>query len=200
MKELPTRRSSVALRVRHTVAYILYYGIAQKLPRSYTKGGAAGRAARGWAVSRMLDHVGPEINVEHGAVFGSGKGIRLGARSGIGVNADLHGTITIGDDVMMGPGCIMVTRNHSFDRTDIPMNQQGFGEDLPIFIEDDVWLGINVTLMPGVRVGRGSIVAAGAVVTRDVPPYTIVAGVPAAVIASRGASQSDSAIRPGAES
>lgn len=174
-----------SLRAQRTFAYIVYYGLARHLPRSFSAGGRFGQSLRGWAASRMFDFAGAAINVERGAAFGSGNGIRLGARSGIGVNADLHGTINIGEDVMMGPRCTMVTRNHRFDRTDIPMNRQGFGEDRPIVIRDDVWLGINVTIMPGVCLGRGSIVAAGSVVTRDVPDYSIVAGVPATIIGSR---------------
>ena len=69
------------------------------------------------------------------------------------------------------------------------MNTQGLTDDRPVIIEDDVWLGANVTVTAGVRVGRGSVLAAGCVVTRDVPAYSIVAGVPARIVRSRVSSE-----------
>ncbi len=166
-------------------AWLGYYTVLRHLPRSFAPAGKVGFVARRLAARQMLDSCGPDVNVEHGANFGSGKGITLGARSGIGIDADLHGTITIGDDVMMGPRCTIFSRNHRTDDPTRPMNTQGFEEDKPVVIGDDVWLGANTTILPGVHIGSGSIVAAGAVVTGDVPPYSIVGGVPARVLRSR---------------
>lgn len=171
--------------LRRGVAYVAYYGWARRLPRSTAPGGGLGRAMRGRLAGALLDRTGADVNVESGARFGSGRGISLGSRSGLGVDCDLHGTITIGDDVMMGPRCTMLSRDHAFPRTDVPMNVQGFAEDRPIRIEDDVWIGANVTITAGVTVGRGSVLAAGAVVTRDVPAFSVVGGVPARVLRSR---------------
>jgi maltose O-acetyltransferase len=109
----------------------------------------------------------------------------IGDRSGIGANSFLHGPTTIGKNVMMGPDCYVYTRNHQFDRTDIPMIDQGFKDKEPVIIEDDVWIGARVIILPGVKIGKGSIVGAGAVVTKDVEPYSIVAGVPAKLIRKR---------------
>lgn len=106
------------------------------------------------------------------------KNVRLGS----GGNAPF----TMGDNVMVGPNVVMDTSRHNTDRTDIPMKRQGLSY-APIVIEDDVWIGANVVVTSGVTIGRGSIVGAGAVVTRDVPPYAIVGGVPAKVIGQRGA-------------
>ena len=86
---------------------------------------------------------------------------------------------------MMGTDVTVITRNHKHERTDIPMRLQGFEEEKPVYIGNDVWLGDRVTLMPGVHIGNGCIVAAGSVVTKDVPDYSIVGGVPARVIRSR---------------
>lgn len=171
--------------IKRGLAYVAYYGVARRLPRSTAPGGTVARAVRRALAGLLLDVAGQEINVERGASFGSGRGISLGSRSGLGIDCDLHGTITIGDDVMMGPRCTMLSRDHEFSRTDIPMNAQGFGQDRPIRIEDDVWIGANVTVTSGVTVGRGSVIAAGAVVTKDVPPFSIVGGVPARVLKSR---------------
>ena len=85
----------------------------------------------------------------------------------------------------MGTDVTIITRNHRFDRTDIPMMEQGFEEERPVYIGNDVWIGDRVLILPGVHIGDGSIIAAGAVVTKDVPPYSIVAGVPAKKIRDR---------------
>lgn len=86
---------------------------------------------------------------------------------------------------MMGPDVVMITRNHEFLKTDIPMNLQGSREEKPIQIGDDVWLGARVILMPGVRIGCGAIIGAGAVVVHDIPDWAIAIGNPATVIKFR---------------
>lgn len=88
-----------------------------------------------------------------------------------------RGGITIGDKVFIGPKVNLITINHDPD----PENRSAtYGR--PIVIEDKVWIGINSTVLPGVRIGYGAIVGAGSVVTKDVPPMTVVAGNPARVI------------------
>lgn len=123
------------------------------------------------------------MNVEQYARFGSG--VVLGNHSGIGVRASIAAGTRIGNDVMMGPDCQIFATTHRFDRTDIPMRLQGATPPRPATIEDDCWIGSRVIIMPGVLVGHGSVIAAGAVVTRDVPPYAVVGGVPAKVIKYR---------------
>ncbi|MBO5067563.1 MAG: transferase, partial [Clostridia bacterium] len=113
------------------------------------------------------------------------EGLIVGDRSGVGINANLHGPVIIGNDVMMGPECIIYTRNHEFSNTDIPMNQQGFSEIKEVVIGNDVWIGGRVIILPGVHIGNGAIIGAGAVVTKDVPEYSIVGGNPAKVIKYR---------------
>lgn len=88
-----------------------------------------------------------------------------------------RGGIEIGDDVFIGPKCNLITINHDVN----PDNRSAtYGK--PIKIEDKVWLGINATVLPGVTLGYGCIVGANSVVTKDVPPMTIVAGNPARII------------------
>lgn len=162
---------------------VLYYGLASHLPPSYSFGGKWGKALRGICGELMLARCGTGVNIERGARF-SPK-VTLGDRSGIGVNAKIYGTCHIGNCVMMGEDVTIIHRNHRHDRTDIPMMDQGFEPERPVIIGDDVWIGDRVVILPGVNVGNGAIVGAGAVVTRDVPDYAIVAGVPARVIGSR---------------
>jgi len=92
-----------------------------------------------------------------------------------------QGGVTIGDRVYTSPFTQIIAVNHVFDDPTRPFVEQGITAE-GIVVEDDVWLGANVVVTDGVRIGRGAVVAAGAVVTRDVPPHTVVAGVPARVI------------------
>lgn len=96
----------------------------------------------------------------------------------------VNDAITIGCDVMIAQAVTIRDTDHGFSEAARPMASQGIVTS-PVVIEDDVWIGHGAAILKGVRVGTGSIVAAGAVVIRDVPPYSIVGGVPAKVIGSR---------------
>ena len=133
----------------------------------------------------MLDHCGKDVNIEHGAWFGSGLGVSVGDRSAIGMDALVIGPLQIGADVMMGPRCILLASSHYVAESERPMARQGFAPDRPIIIDDDVWIGAGVVILPGRHIGRGSIVGAGAVVAHDVPDYAVVAGNPAQVVKYR---------------
>lgn len=88
-----------------------------------------------------------------------------------------RGGISIGNDVFIGPKCNLITINH-----DVSPDNRSATYGRPVVIEDKVWIGINSTILPGVRIGYGAIVGAQSVVTRDVPPMTVVAGNPARII------------------
>jgi len=133
-----------------------------------------------------LESAGKSVNIEQGADFGTGRGISLGNNSGLGIRCRVRGPLSIGDDVMMGPEVVILRDGHAFDRTDVPMrlqeNKIGGGKTL---ISNDVWIGTRAIIMPGVKIGTGAIIGAGAVVTKDVPDYAIVGGVPAKVLKYR---------------
>ncbi len=101
----------------------------------------------------------------------------------VNIGAD-DGEIIIGKQVAIGPGTVIRAANHRFDRQDLPIMVQGHARGR-VIIEDDVWIGANCVITPDVRIGRGAIVGAGAVVTRNVAPFSIVGGVPARVIGNR---------------
>ncbi|MEI6437735.1 MAG: acyltransferase [Candidatus Omnitrophota bacterium] len=101
-----------------------------------------------------------------------------------GTHIDAQGGLKLGSCVMIGPNCVLVSAGHGHQRTDIPMVEQPF-ELREIVIEDDVWIGANVVVLPGVRIGRGSIIAAGAVVVKDVAPYGVYGGIPAKLLKDR---------------
>ena len=125
------------------------------------------------------------MTIEKGAYFGHGFRIQIGDNSGLGINCVVPDGSIIGNDVMMGPNCYIHDRNHRFDKTDIPMRLQGVTEPKPCIIEDDVWIGRNVTIMVGRHISKGTIIASNSVVTKDFPPYSIIGGNPAKLIKSR---------------
>jgi len=121
-----------------------------------------------------------------GVIRSLGVGLKIGDNSAIGAYSFLgaQGGITIGNDVIMGPRVNFHAENHKYDNLNIPIRLQGETRQ-GIVIEDDCWVGAGSIFLDGVHVETGSIVAAGSVVTKDVPAYSIVAGSPARVIKKR---------------
>ncbi len=110
-------------------------------------------------------------------------GIKIGRNSLVGEYSVIRGQggVQIGDRVYTSPFTQIIAVNHIFDDPNKPFVEQGITAQ-GIVIEDDVWLGAGAVITDGVRVGKGAVVAAGAVVTKDVPPHTVVGGVPAKII------------------
>ena len=121
-------------------------------------------------------------------IYGSaiGEGLKIGNNSSIGPYSYIgcSGFIEIGDNVMMSPRVSIYAENHLFDNPDLSIKDQGVKREF-VKIEDDCWIAANTVILAGVTIGRGSVIAAGSVVTKDVPPYSMVGGVPAKVIKSR---------------
>lgn len=115
-----------------------------------------------------------------------GEGLVLGDNSNIGPYSFVgcSGFVSIGSNVMMGPRVNLLAEQHNTADTERPMNGQGVTRS-SLTIADDCWIGANSTILPGVSIGEGSIVGAGSVVTRDVPPFSVVVGSPARVVRSR---------------
>lgn len=112
--------------------------------------------------------------------------IEIGRNSGIGQGSVLYGNggLTIGDDVMIAGQCFIVASSHALDDAARPISQQGFLAR-GIVIEDGVWIGAGAKVLDGVRIGKGAVVAANAVVNRDVNAHDVVGGIPARVLRSR---------------
>ena len=168
------------------VALLFYYLFIQHLPHSRYI--AFFNRIRVWYMVRILKIMKPDKHnlFETGIYIGNGKNVRIGKHCEINENVFIQGA-HIGDYCMIAPGVSLLANMHKHSRTDIPMALQGKDVGVAVILEDDVWLGRNVTVMPGITIGTGSIVAAGAVVTKNVPPYSIVGGVPAKLIKSRKA-------------
>lgn len=116
-----------------------------------------------------------------------GGSIKIGNNCSINPYTVIYGHgkgTTIGDNVLIAGHCMIISSNHNFGNKDVPINQQG-ETSRGIIIEDDVWLGAGVKILDGVTIGKGSIVAAGSVVNKNIEPYSIYAGVPAKKIKTR---------------
>ena len=129
-------------------------------------------------------YVGKNVNIQRKASISSL--LSIGENSGIGANSEISGPTTIGKYVNMGPECIIFTTNHRHDRTDIVMQKQGYTTPQEVVIGDDVWIGRNVTILPGCKIiGTGCVIGACSVVTKDIPDYEVWAGNPARFIKRR---------------
>ena len=159
---------------------IFYYGFARYLPS-----GKFGKWIRLHVCKHIFKQCGEKVNVERGAFFGSGINICIGNHSGIGKNCVIPSDTIIGENVMMGPNCFILYRNHCFERTDVPMIKQGFSSSRQTIIDDDVWIGRDVLMTPGRHIKTGSIIAAGCVLCKDFPEYSIVGGNPSRLIRNR---------------
>ena len=172
---------------------ILFYGIANHLPNSYSKPfGTIANKIRISCCRHIFLECGKVKTINRNCYFGNGGNVRIGDYSGIGENCVIPNNITIGKYVMMGPEVLCLSWDHSFERTDIPMCMQGsvFEKDAPpritpIEIGDDVWIGRRAIINKKCKIGNGSIIAAGANVTKDVPDYAIYGGNPAKLIRMR---------------
>lgn len=172
------------MKIKIIVGKIIYNTIGKHMPMSDSKFNFGSKKIRRFCGKMILKSCGRNVNIERGAHFSSE--VSLGDNSGIGINAQIAPFVTIGNDVMMGPECLMYTSNHGMDRIDIPMWKQKSSTPNPIVIEDDVWIGSRVIILPGVHVGKGSVIGAGSVVTKDIDEYSVVGGNPAKLIRKRG--------------
>jgi acetyltransferase-like isoleucine patch superfamily enzyme len=132
--------------------------------------------------------IGKYAIIRPGNLYGGepGEGLVVGDHSNIGPYCYIgcSGHISIGNNVMISPRVSIYAENHVFDQIDTTIKSQGVKKE-KVVIEDDCWIASNSILLAGVTIGKGSVVAAGSVVTQDVPPYSVVAGVPARVIKNR---------------
>ena len=121
-----------------------------------------------------------------GVIANRGVGLEIGDYSAVGAQSFLgcQGGIRLGNNVIMGPGVRIFSENHNYNDPTIPIRLQGETRK-GVVIEDDCWVGSGVTILDGVTIGTGTLIAAGSVVTKNIPSFSVVAGVPARIIKDR---------------
>lgn len=137
-----------------------------------------------WKV--FIKKMGKKVYIMHSCIISSPSGIEIGNHVCINHHSTISGggSLRIGNFVMVGQNSSILSRGHAFNDHAKPMMYQGQVPG-PIEIEDDVWLAANVVVLPNVKIGRGAIIGANAVVTKDVPEFAIMGGVPAKLIRYR---------------
>lgn len=161
----------------------LYFLLFKNLPSSYFPLGKVFNRCRVGALKQIIV-IGKGTVVQKGFRFGLRDVVRIGEHCEINEDVYIQSAV-IGNHVLIAQNAALLAVTHRYDDLERPVLEQGFTQPAPVIVEDKVWIGRNVIVMPGVRLGKGCIVGAGAVVTKNVPPYAIVAGVPARVIKSR---------------
>jgi maltose O-acetyltransferase len=170
--------------VKRKLAGLLYYLVATHLPSTYFPGGKFYTAFRVWCVRAMTGTPCRELEIEANVLIGTGRDVAIGDRCQINEECRLRNVI-IGNNVMIAPQVMIPHSGHFYDRIDVPMRDQPAKYYPSTILEDDVWIGSRAIIMHGVRIGKGSIVAAGSVVVKDVEPLSIVGGNPARLIRMR---------------
>ncbi|MDP0498071.1 MAG: acyltransferase [Verrucomicrobiota bacterium JB024] len=164
---------------------LFFYLVANRLIDTPLPGSSLGMAVRKFAAARIFKKMGHDVKIHGGVDFGSGVNIEIGNYSSINKGCWVSNDTIIGDDVMTGPEVVILSASHNFADTTVSMREQGAPPRRPITIGNDVWIGTRSVILPGVTVGDHAIIAAGSIVTKDVPPWAIVGGNPAKVIRFR---------------
>ncbi|OHB55240.1 MAG: hypothetical protein A2Y07_11105 [Planctomycetes bacterium GWF2_50_10] len=168
-------------KIRFSIIYALYQILAVNWPPRF-----GGNRFRVFLCRQVWKKCGKNIKIGKGAQI-CRRLLAVGDNVQIGPNCEMMSTgmITLEDNVLMAPDVLFIGVLHRFDRRDVPIKEQGWYDPEPIVIGEDVWLGARVIIMPGVKINRGTIIGAGAVVTKDMPEYSIAGGVPAKVLKER---------------
>lgn len=164
------------------IAYLLYIAILRHTPEDFRPYAFFFPKIRSALASFFLCKCGIGLRVKSGADISMF--IEVGDYSELGSRCIIQSNVCVGSNVIMGPDVKIYTRNHNFSDYNIPIAKQGKVYKSTC-IGDDVWIGANVIILPGVRIGSHSIIGAGAVVTKDVPEWSILGGNPAKIIKER---------------
>jgi len=167
--------------MKNKIILVLYYLFAIWLPGSNIKGFSC--RLRVFFLSKLFKQSGIGINILRGAEVFNASNFTIGNDSGIGMNCKFscEDEIIIKDRVLIGPEVMIFTSNHIWDKVDKTYFRKGLSRN-KVIINSDAWLGARSIILPGVTIGRGATVAAGSIVTKDVPDYAIVGGSPAKII------------------
>lgn len=168
----------------HKLKLFFYYAFIQHLPHSRLVGFS--NTIRVWYVAKVLKIMPYDRQsvLEHNVYLSRARGTSIGYNCHINENVFIQES-TIEDEVLIAPNVAILSVSHKHERVDISILNQGETQPNPPTIKKGAWLGRNVVVLPGVTIGEGAIVAAGAIVNKDVAAFTIVGGVPAKFIKNR---------------
>lgn len=175
-------------KIIRNAAYFLYIAFFRFTPEDYRPYSLFFPALRRLLAKTFLLKCGKNLRVKYNCDVSMN--IEVGDNSEFGQRCLIHSGVTIGNDVIMGPDVKIYTRNHIFTSISEPIRVQG-KKSSNTAIGNDVWIGANSLIMSGVRINDHAIVAAGSIVTKDVPKYAIVGGNPAKVIKYRDSSSDE---------
>lgn len=169
------------LEVLRIELFSFTYWIPNALPGYYFS-----NKVRSFILRPFLKHLGDNVSINRGIVFEGVDKISIGNNVQINTRCWISGSgeLEIGENVLIGPHVIIHTANHNFNKKTIPILLQGHTFN-KVIIEDNVWIGANCTILPGVTIKKGSVAAAGAVVTKDTIENGVYGGVPARLIKYR---------------
>tara|TARA_R110000772_G_scaffold82326_1_gene174652 strand:- start:191 stop:805 length:615 start_codon:yes stop_codon:yes gene_type:complete len=146
------------------------------------KGACVRRRTRMDVVPWNKFELGAHSTIEDFSAINNGVGsVIIGDQTKIGLSNTIIGPVIIGNNIRLAQNITLSGLNHNYQDVSIPIHFQGVSTS-PIVIEDDTWIGANVVVLAGVKVGKHSIIAAGSVVTKDIPPYSVAVGNPARVL------------------
>ena len=166
---------------------LFVYGLlASWLPRV-----AGGRWFRYLLARRILARCGRDVVIEKHARLHPRLEVGDRVQIGAGCRFMIGGRVVLDDDVLLAPEVAFVDTSHRWNRLDVPIKAQGFSEPRPIVVGKGAWIGLRATILPGVHIGEGAIVGAGAVVFRNVAAYAIAIGNPAQVVQRRVTRETD---------
>jgi len=168
----------------HKLKLVFYYAVIQHLPHSRFLGFS--NTIRIWYAAKVLNIMpyDKQSVLEHNVYLSKARGTSIGYNCRINEHVFIQQAI-IEDEVLIAPNVAILSVSHKHDRVDISIIDQGDTQPNPPTIKKGAWLGRNVVILPGVTIGDGAIVAAGAIVNKDVVAFTIVGGVPAKFIKNR---------------
>lgn len=171
------------INIKNLIFCFLYNIVGKALPLDSMPYAKGIKHIRYFLFSRCIKRCGINVKVDKNVYISPY--VELGDNVRISENCKIRKNTFIGDNVLIGPGVHILTATHNFEKIDLPICQQG-STQYYVKIGNDVWIGTNSIILPRVTVGSHAIIAAGAIVTKDIPDYAIVGGNPAKIIKMRG--------------
>jgi len=169
------------------IILLIYYLFASKLPDYAFPGGTIFNKIR-INLLRKIIPIGKHCRIQNNVYIGDGNNVSIGDNCRINDNCKLD-NVKIGDYVLIARRTQILGKMHRFDDTKTPMLLQKNKPQKQTIIENDVWIGLNAIILPSLKIAKGSIIAAGAVLTKDTKPYGIYGGIPAKLIKFRKKSE-----------